>query len=217
MTVPEDQVEDDEQLYRSVRSVAGGQQCYRIENGRTVFTVAAFLDREKKPSVDRAKLQDFNPSRSRFDRNDGIVELVAANIRAIGLITQTKDKTRSQHAVDIVPDPIKGEPAKKIAENPAHAVITTQPPLTSGKAFERLKEALARVATDAGWCIEPETPLRRGKFFTMLHDAIRWMFGVCGERSNSPDRFPSFVSSSAEGSSEQRVKQLRPSALRSFA
>lgn len=161
MTDAQDWVEGNEQLYRSVRSTAGEQHCFRIEDGCTVFTVAAFLDKKKTPSVDRAKLHNFDPNLSRIDRNDGIVELLAANIRQIGFISQkdNKGKVQSEHAVDVIPDPIRRDDVRGIRENLAHAVITTQPPLTSGMGFERLKEALARLATDAGWRVEPGADL----------------------------------------------------------
>lgn len=152
MTNGIDTVDDDELLYRRIRSIVAGQTCFRVENGRVVFTVAAFLDRHKKPSVDRAKLQGFEPHRSRQSIDDGIVELIAVRIRAIGIVHQRDSAGRvvSEHVVDVVPAPIENQPA--------HAEVITRPAI-GGKAFERLKEALARLATEAGWRVEPGSQL----------------------------------------------------------
>ena len=42
------------------------------------FAPAAFRDRYKKPSVDRAKLKGFDPYLSRLDKTDGVVSLIVS-------------------------------------------------------------------------------------------------------------------------------------------
>lgn len=175
MTDAQDRVQDDEQLYRRVLSSV--PLLYSMDGGQIRFSSTAFNDRSKQPSVDRARLQNFDPQRSRIAKTDGIVELNAADIRAIGPIFHQNDSGRSSHAVDVVPDPIIGDVTLAINQNLAHALIITHPPLTGTSAFKRFKESLAKLATEAGWCVEPGTPLPRRKFLVILRDAIRWMFG----------------------------------------
>lgn len=175
MTEGQDRVEDDEQLYRRVPNLA--PSVYSTEGGQLRFSSTAFNDRSKQPSVNRAKLQNFDPHRSRFTNMDGVIELNTAKIRAIGPIVQQNNSGSSSHVVNVVPDPIHGEFSLAIKANPAHALIVTQPPLTGPSAFKRFKESLAKIATDTGWCVEPGTSLPRGTFLDILHDAIRWMLG----------------------------------------
>ena len=173
MTIGHDRVEDDEQLYRGVKEKApGGEICFRLDSGRVQFFSAAFNDREKRPSVDRAKLHHFNPHRTRVSEEDGIVMLLTSRVRQLGLVHvfDQRGKVRSEHAVDVIPDPKTG--------NPAHAVIITQPPLTKDNAFKRLKDSLARLATDAGWYVRPGTPMPRPRFLAFLRDAYQWVISI---------------------------------------
>jgi len=169
MTDGQDRVADDEELYRRVRETVAGQVCYQIEGGRVVFSQAAFNDPSKQPSVDRAKLRDFDPHRSRLTREDGIVTLEAGAVRRLGPIPQYDNRRQplSEHAVDVVPDPIEG--------NGAHALVVTQPPVTGRSVYKRLKDGLARLATEAGWRVTPGNPLPRRKFLAVLRDVFRWM------------------------------------------
>lgn len=146
-------VANDEELYRKVGPSAASQDCYKIEpDGRLRFTVAAFLDKAKRPSVDRALLRGGNPHATRLSKDDGVVSLIAAGVRAIGTIEKKNDKGKvvSEHAVDVVAAPING--------NEAHAEIILSPEV-GGKAFEKLKEALARLATERGWLVAPGTDM----------------------------------------------------------
>ncbi len=52
-----DHVQDDEELYRSVRGKLEEKE-YSIQKGKLIIEPAAFQDRYKQPSVDRAKLID---------------------------------------------------------------------------------------------------------------------------------------------------------------
>jgi hypothetical protein len=142
-------VAEEEELYRRVPRTAGPADCYKVEpDGKVRFTVAAFLDRAKRPSVDRAALRNHNPHPTRASKEDGITSLIAGAVRKIGVIEKKDDKGKvlSEHAVDVVAAPVEG--------NNAHAEIILSPEV-GGKAFERLKEALSRLATERGWVVEP--------------------------------------------------------------
>jgi len=144
-------VANDEELYRRVPRRVGASDCFKIEpSGRVVFTVAAFLDRHKRPSVDRARLRGGNPNATRLSSDDGVTGFTTEAVRAIGKI-QKRDPAGnvvSEHAVDVVCAPVPG--------NEAHAEIVLLPDV-GGMAFERLKEALARLATERGWIVVPGT------------------------------------------------------------
>ena len=51
---------DDEELYRSVRGAPEAEE-YIFDRGKLRIRSNAFRDTSKKPSVDRAKLKEFNP------------------------------------------------------------------------------------------------------------------------------------------------------------
>ncbi len=153
--VPEDHVLDDEKLYRNVRgNLAEDEYFHHPETGQLIITPKAFLDREKEPSVDRAKLRDFNPAQSRIP-GSGIVTLVTKEVRHIGTVqTNIPEGTTLKHAVDVKPDPIP-------SENKAHALITVTPEFFGSdnkkkKAFKLLRKALATLASKNGWTLEAE-------------------------------------------------------------
>jgi hypothetical protein len=148
-------VSDDEQLYRRVQERVGEQFCYQIDGGRLVFLHAAFNDPKKRPSVDRAKLKyRGDPHLSRMSVQDGIVSLQAGRIRQLGPIPKLNEKgkpTSDQYQVDITSDPLPG--------NCSHALVVMSPSTHSSGTFKRLKEGLARLATEAGWTLEPNAML----------------------------------------------------------
>jgi len=88
---------------------------------------------------------------------DGVVALAVADIQDIGDLTQTKKEPGHPEeviplTVDVVADPVPG--------NTSHAVIITSPPVgKSSRAFERLKDSLARLASKAGWAVIPGSPM----------------------------------------------------------
>jgi hypothetical protein len=146
-------VAGEEELYRRVPKTAGAADCYKVDaDGKIRFTVAAFLDRAKRPSVDRAALRGDNPHLTRQSKDDGIASLIAGAVRAIGVIEKRDERGKvvSEHTVDVVAAPVDG--------NEAHAEIILSPTV-GGKAFERLKEALARLATERGWRVVPGADL----------------------------------------------------------
>jgi hypothetical protein len=150
-----DIISDQEELYRSVRSDEIYKEFYYNDVGQLIITEEAFRDRNKEPSVDRAKLRGFNPILSKLSETDGIVSLIANDVRSIGDVKTNNDNGESFHSVDVVYDPIN-EPI----ENLAHSQITVEPKFFGSdnkqkKAFKLLRIALARLATKKGWTVEP--------------------------------------------------------------
>ncbi len=151
--VTRDPVSDEEELYRNVRGKGSDEYNYDETTGDLIFRPQAFKDREKEPSVDRAKLRNFDPEQSRLREENGIVTLITQEVRQIGDVETNDNNGRTvNHAVDVAADPIP--------ENEAHARIVVEPNfLGSGskknKAFKLLRKALARLATRRGWTLEP--------------------------------------------------------------
>ena len=145
-------VQDNEELYRNVRGKLEDKE-YSIQEGKPRIEYHAFWDRSKKPSVDRAKLKNFDPASALLCRTNGIVSIKASDVRAIGTVkTKHENKVIADHAVDVIPDPTD--------ENPAHAIIIVKPELFDTKskqrnAFKLLQIALAELATKNGWTLEP--------------------------------------------------------------
>ena len=145
-----DKVEDDEVLYRSVPN-----GCFTISDGVWRLTSTAFNDPTQKPSVDRAKLCSFNPTHTKKKPTDGVVFLTALSVRLIVDVVQNdkQGKLKVTYAIDVTPDPVKDDPV--LPENLAHALIVTHPDFKSGNVFRKLKESLARIASQGGWLVEP--------------------------------------------------------------
>ena len=148
-------ISDEEELYRSVRNQINNAEFFYDDNGQLIITRDAFKDRKKEPSVDRAKLRNFNPSLSKLSESDGIVSLNTKNVRAIGDVkTNTEEGVRG-HSVDVVYAPINNTP-----KNLAHSQVTVEPIFFGSdnkqkKAFKLLRIALARLATKSGWILSP--------------------------------------------------------------
>ena len=142
-----DSVQDDEELYRSVRGKLEYDEYSYNDAGELTIQPAAFRDRNREPSVDRAKLREFDPSLSKLSDTDGIVSLITSDVRAIPI----EDRT-----IDVIYNPI--------SENPAHSQITMTPKKfisnisnsRQSKAFKSLQKALALLATENGWTLEPK-------------------------------------------------------------
>ncbi len=124
-------VEDEEILYRSVRLADGG---YKLENGVYQISSSAFNDRNMQPSVDRAQLKNNNPEQSRKSKTDCVVSLKTLEIR-----NETIERNEINYILDVKPDPTD--------ENPAHAIVVPSPEYKNEKAFRKVKERLARIAT----------------------------------------------------------------------
>ena len=167
----QDRVADDEELYRRVRENVPGHTCFKIEGGRVVFLNSAFNDVSNRPSVDRAKLRQFDPHRTRLTQEDGIVSLQTTAIRQLGPIPRfdNHQKPITGFVVDVLPDPVLG--------NCAHSVVVTEPLLKGKGAVRRLKEGLVRLANEAGWRIEPGTSMPRRTLLSVMRDYIQCVLG----------------------------------------
>lgn len=126
-----DHVHNDEGLYRHVRDVPHN---FSGEGNERRVSQAAFGDRSRKPSLDRAWLRDYDPRNSQRESTDCIVCLMAGDVR-------TKIDI-SNRDVDVVPDPIEGH--ESWPDNPAHALVVTDPAFDNDSQFKKLKKALAR-------------------------------------------------------------------------
>lgn len=137
-----DQVLDGEILYRRVPN---REENYERENGSYKLLPAAFLDRAKQPSVDRATLRDNDPTKCRWELTDLVVSMITVEVRRIDDIART---------VDVVPDPIEDHP--HLPDNPAHALITANKPFQKNDktAFRKLRIALSRLPGNE-WEISP--------------------------------------------------------------
>lgn len=153
----QDYLLDDDELYRNVRGEEDADEYHIDQNtGRLRFTSQAFLDRKSTPSVDRAKLKDFDPRQSLLSDTNGIVSLLTEEVRQIGTVKSKDQKGKEiEHAVDVMHDPNPPEDP----ENNAHSLIVVDPKFLSsdkqGKAFKLLRKALAILATKRGWALEP--------------------------------------------------------------
>lgn len=156
--VSQDYVSNDEELYRNVRGEEEADEYYHDPNTkRLVITSKAFLDRKKEPSVDRAKLKNFDPRNSLLRENNGIISLITEEVRQIGNVKSNDQKGNEfSHAVDVLADP---NPPDDPGNN-AHSLIVVEPKYLSsdkkGKAFQLLRRSLARLATERGWKLEPQ-------------------------------------------------------------
>lgn len=139
----------DELLYRRVPNRPG--DFYKpIDGGKHRVTSGAFGGRrglpisEQRPSVDRAKLLGYDPAKSkRPGKDDYVVSFTVDEVKRIKLPGRT---------VKVVAKPIENEP--DLPDNPAHAEITVDRPFETKGQFDKLKQALARVA-DSKWEIPP--------------------------------------------------------------
>ncbi|MCY1204296.1 hypothetical protein D9M68_356920 [compost metagenome] len=145
MTVNE-AVGDEEIVYRRIQNNSG---CYLEVSGSLRLSKSAFNDPAQKPSVDRAALLGNDPARSQTQPDQGIVSLVVRDVRRISDVVTTDQNQNviTHHAVDVVADPVAG--------NPAHAQVVVHPLFGSKRPFDRLKESLARLASQRGWEIPP--------------------------------------------------------------
>ena len=84
--------------------------------------------------MDRAWLKGYEPSNSQLDSTDCVVCLVAGEVR-------TKIDV-SPRDVDVVPDPV--EDHETLPDNPAHALVVTDPAIDNNSQFKKLKRALAK-------------------------------------------------------------------------
>lgn len=109
-------------------------------NGEVYLSSQAFADRNRRPSVDRAKLCGHDPSYTQFRLSDYVCSLVTGDVRAIATVVKHDKKgvPQVQHNIDVEPVPLY--------DNAAHAEIYAVPEISGGRLFERLLERLAYLA-----------------------------------------------------------------------
>jgi hypothetical protein len=142
----QDFVTDEEVLYRCVFY---GRNLYQIQENTAEISSQAFADREMHPSVDRANLRDNNPCYSQKDEKDGVVSLIAQDVRLIDSVIQNNPQGKPEfiYKIDVLPRPVE--------ENLAHAQIEPSPKYRNKTPFRKLLERLAYLANQRGWEIEP--------------------------------------------------------------
>ena len=101
----------------------------------------------QQPSVDRALLRNCNPEAAKLSQNDGIICLLAKEVRDEKIIINNPQDV-TEYKLDVKPDPLQN--------NAAHAIIVSSPPYKNKNAFEKTKIKLAFLASKRGWLIEPQ-------------------------------------------------------------
>ena len=119
-------------------------------NGEPDFKYEAFKATNRKPSVDRAQLRR-HPSHALLSATDGIVSLIAGQVRAIKSVPKPVGE-EDVYAVDVVYAPTM--------ENHAHSEIIVKPEYFGSNkerryAYRMLRIALALLANESGWTLRP--------------------------------------------------------------
>ena len=142
-------------LYRRIPARSSGSEFYtKSSEGKINFSKSAFADRGLKPSVDRACLHGNDPTKTQLSNTDGVIGLIACNVRAIDDLSgcDHKGNITTLYKIDVIHRPTP--------ENKAHACIEPSPEYASDKVFKRLQQRLARLAdqhfVDHGWEIKPD-------------------------------------------------------------
>ena len=150
-------IDNDELLYRSVRADPNFDEYTYDDERNLVILPNAFKDSHTRPSVSRAGMDRVNPCffPYRLSPTDGIVGLIAGEIRAIDDVTSQLENETLVYEVDI-----EHKPSRR---NKAHARIYAIPkfkgkPKEKEDAFDRLKISLARLASKRGWIVDPIPP-----------------------------------------------------------
>ena len=144
-----DNIGNNEILYRRVKkhtpNVHPNDRRYRLNRlGDLEVLPMAFYDNKNEPSVDRASKHNNDPSKTQGDEGNGVIELLAGNVR---------DMDIDYHEIDIKPDPLD--------ENPAHSRIIMMPNVNKvpsdmqKRLRQKFRENLALIANQLGWAIEP--------------------------------------------------------------
>ena len=132
-----DWVRDDETLYRRV-------SCRARKKDGSISSAAFGGDKDLVTSVNRASLCGNDPASVLTPlrpESQCVVSLVTRRVRAL---------STARSRIDVIPDPIKDDP--EWPDNPAHALITSEPPLTSENtaaknAARDFRRALARLSS----------------------------------------------------------------------
>jgi len=149
-------VGDEELLYRRIPSCSSGTTEYYIKSpeGKITFSKSAFADRGLKPSVDRASLHGNDSTKTQLVATDGVIGLIARNVRAINDLSSgdSKGNVTALYKIDVIHRP---KP-----DNKAHASVEPSPEYSSDKVFKRLQQQLVRLADEYfathEWEIKPD-------------------------------------------------------------
>jgi len=128
-------VADTETLSRVVRHDTAWRE-WPLLNGVRQISSQAFTRPGLKPSVDRLVILP-SPADSKFHPNDGLITLLASEIRSIKVAAAAHN-----HSTDIIPKP---------SDRPAHALVELFPEADK-TAYRMLHERLAALAS---WLEEP--------------------------------------------------------------
>ena len=146
-------VGDDERLYRRIRF-----SWTVLRDGVWRLTSEAFNDVHWKPSVDRQTICQ-TPDKTQVVPTDGVAQLVAQEVRAIGGIVHNPAAkppvAQITYKLDVLARPIAKNNPEGLPENLAHAQIEADPGVANRSRFDKLKDALGRIAERHGWAIEP--------------------------------------------------------------
>lgn len=155
-------VDNEELLYRRIFSIVHSDvQHYKISSeGKINFSTMAFSDKSLSPSVDRACLHGSDAAKTQSTDSDGVIGLIAKNVRAIDDVSSDKDGVEVVYKIDVIHRP-------KL-ENKAHTQIEPSPQYASEKIFnKKVRQRLARLADQRlvsyGWEIEPSEIRRENK------------------------------------------------------
>ena len=143
----QDEIEDNEKLYRRViihkiNTHPNERKYYYDISGVLKVTPQAFLDKDRQPSIDRACNRNYDPTETQNDDTDGIILLIAGDIR---------NKVNIEgHDVYVKYDPEYG--------NIAHSLILLKPHPNTKNKRGKFREDLADIANMRGWEMGPLVP-----------------------------------------------------------
>lgn len=148
-------VVDEDLLYRRVR------HDWTVVDGDAVrLTSQAFNDRLFKPSVNRCSIWP-DPVCSKVDASDGVVQLLAGEVRQIGGVVHNPAAAIDQqvaYKLEVIARPIALDNAEGLPENPSHAQIESDPMVESRSRFDKIKDALSRLAERRPYAVNPTRP-----------------------------------------------------------
>ncbi|MAK47790.1 MULTISPECIES: hypothetical protein [unclassified Marinobacter] len=145
-----DVVDNKEGLFRAVRN-RPGQDYKEQPDGTLKVASSAFNDSSLQPSVNREILRPA-PIETKFSEDDGVVRLIAEDIRAIDTISMDADGNEI-YVIDVIHRPISD--TEEQPGNDAHAQVEHTPGTMTKNKFRKLKEALAFLANQKDWVIKP--------------------------------------------------------------
>lgn len=150
--MPDDHVADAELLFRAVRDIG---ENFQWRDGKLLPTSQAFTHISCKASVDRADLCGRDAAYTQRDITDGVLSMVAGEIRGLGFQHEPPKQPIRTYETDVVPDPVEG--------NPAHAVVVARPDIgTERTLFRKLKARLtwlAATSPNVTWEILPSSQI----------------------------------------------------------